>query len=61
MVSLRLTGIYDGIFHTDLPLDGPVRKRTNQQRLASVIDALRADHSIMRGHDLWLDRRLRER
>jgi nucleotidyltransferase/DNA polymerase involved in DNA repair len=57
MVGLRLTGIYDGIFHTDLPLDGPRRKRANEQRLAPVIDALRANHSIMHGHDLLLERR----
>jgi DNA polymerase-4 len=55
MVGLRLTGIYPGIFHSDLPLDKRSRKRSNEQRLAPVLDSLRAEHRIMRGHDLWLE------
>ena len=57
MVGLRLTGIYPGIFHTDLPLDDRCRRRANQQRLARVLDKLRPEYSIMRGHDLWLEQR----
>ena len=54
MVSLRLSGIYGGIFRSELALDEQSRKRENEQRLAKVIDGLRGEHSIMRGHDLWL-------
>lgn len=54
MVALKLSGIYGGIFRTELPLDERSRKRENEQRLAGVLDQLRAGHSIMRGHDLWL-------
>ena len=57
MVSLRLSGIYGGIFRSELALDGQSRKRENEQRLAGVIDGLREGHSIMRGHDLWLKQR----
>ena len=53
MVSLRLSGIYGGIFRSELALDEQSRKRENEQRLAKVIDGLRGEHSIMRGHDLW--------
>jgi error-prone DNA polymerase len=54
MVSLKLSGIYGGIFRSELALDEQSRKRENEQRLAKVIDGLRGEHSIMRGHDLWL-------
>ena len=54
MVSLKLSGIYGGIFRSELALDEQSRKRDNEQRLAKVIDGLRGEHSIMRGHDLWL-------
>ena len=57
MVSLRLSGIYGGIFRSELALDEQSRKRENEQRLAGVIDGLREGHSIMRGHDLWLKQR----
>ena len=57
MVSLRLSGIYGGIFRSELALDEQSRKRENEQRLAGVIDGLRGEHSIMRGHDLWLKQR----
>jgi hypothetical protein len=56
LVSLRLTGIYGGIFRTELPLDAESVKRINERKLATVLDQLRAQHSIMRGHDLWLKR-----
>ncbi len=57
MVSLRLTGIYGGIFRTELALDEHSRKRENERKLAGVIDSLRGEHSLMRGHDLWLKQR----
>ena len=57
MVALRLTGIYGGIFRSELALDAQSRKRENERRLAGVIDSLRGEHSIMRGHDLWLKQR----
>lgn len=57
MVALRLTGIYGGIFRSELALDEQSRKRENEQRLAVVLDRLRSEHSIMRGHDLWLKQR----
>ena len=57
MVSVRLTGIYGGIFRSELALDEQSRKRENERRLAGVLDRLRGEHSIMRGHDLWLKQR----
>ncbi len=57
MVSLRLSHIYGGVFRSELALDEQSRKRENQRRLAGVLDLLRKEHSIMRGHDLWLARR----
>lgn len=54
MVALRLTGIYGGIFRSELALDEQSRKRDSERRLAVVLDQLRGEHSIMRGHDLWL-------
>lgn len=54
LVALRLTGIYGGIFRTELPLDVESLKRINERKLATVVDQLRTEHSIMRGHDLWL-------
>ena len=57
MVALKLSHIYDGIFRTELSLDEQSRKRDNERRLAGVLDGLRENHSIMRGHDLWLKQR----
>jgi len=57
LVSLRLTGIYGGIFRTELALDVQSVKRINERRLAAVIDGLRTQCPIMRGHDLWLKKR----
>ena len=57
MVAMRLTGIYGGIFRSELALDEQSRKRENERRLAGVLDSLRGEHSIMRGHDLWLKQR----
>lgn len=57
MVALRLTGIYGGIFRSELALDEQSRKRDNERRLAVVLDGLRGEHSIFRGHDLWLKQR----
>lgn len=54
MVSVKLSGIYDGLFRTELALDDGSRKRDNEHKLAVMIDGLRKGHSIMRGHDLWL-------
>lgn len=57
MVALRLTGIYGGVFRSELVLDEQSQKRMNEQKLAGVLDSLRREHSIMRGHDLWLKQR----
>jgi error-prone DNA polymerase len=57
MVSLKFSQIYGGIFRSELSLDAQSRKRENEQRLAGVLDQLRGEHSIMRGHDLWLKQR----
>ena len=57
MVSLKLSHIYGGIFRTELSLDEQSRKRDNERKLAGVLDTLRGNHSIMRGHDLWLKQR----
>jgi DNA-directed DNA polymerase III PolC len=57
MVSVRLSQIYGGIFRSELGLDAQSRKRENERRLADVLDRLRGEHSIMRGHDLWLKQR----
>jgi error-prone DNA polymerase len=57
MVSLRLSQIYSGIFHSELVLDAQSRKHENERKLAGVLDLLRKEHSIMRGHDLWLRQR----
>ena len=57
MVSLKLSHIYGGIFRTELSLDEKSRKRDNERKLAGVLDTLRGNHSIMRGHDLWLKQR----
>ena len=57
MVALKLSNIYGGIFRTELNLDEQSRKRENERRLAGVLDGLRGNHSIMRGHDLWLKQR----
>lgn len=57
MVALKLSHIYDGTFRTELSLDEQSRKRESERRLAGVVDLLRENHSIMRGHDLWLKHR----
>ena len=54
LVSLKLSQIYGPIFPMELELDAQSIKRANEHRLASVIDQMRGEHSIMRGHDLWL-------
>ncbi len=57
MVALKLSNIYGGIFRTELCLDEQSRKRENERRLSGVLDLLRGNHSVMRGHDLWLKQR----
>ena len=57
MVALKLSHIYGCIFRTELSLDEQSRKRDNERRLAGVLDGLRENHSIMRGHDLWFKQR----
>ncbi len=57
MVALKLSHIYGGIFRTELSLDAHSLKRENERKLATVIDQLRGEHTIMRGHDLWLKQR----
>ncbi len=57
LVSLRLTGIYEGWWRDELPLEDSQRKREEQSRLTRVVDGLRRSFGtaiIGRGHDLRL-------
>jgi DNA-directed DNA polymerase III PolC len=54
MISLRLTSIYPNLFPQELNLGTLNRKRQNEQRLSPILDQLRSQYSLMRGHDLWL-------
>ncbi|PYK99785.1 MAG: fused DNA polymerase IV/DNA polymerase III subunit alpha [Verrucomicrobia bacterium] len=57
MVSLKLSNVYDGRFHSELPLDLCAQRRGARARLAVVIDELRKSRGqsvILRGHDFRL-------
>ena len=57
LVSVKLSGIYDGIFQAGLPLLDAGPDPAQRRRLSVVIDGLRARHgadACMRGHDLFL-------
>ncbi|MEI6195938.1 MAG: DNA polymerase III subunit alpha, partial [Verrucomicrobiota bacterium] len=57
MVSLKLSNIYDGVFRSELALEGNARNHEARERLASVLDELRRVKGwpvVMRGHDLRL-------
>lgn len=57
MVCLRFTQIYGGTFRNEFALDAQSHRRECKHKLAGVIDQLRADYNVMRGHDLWLKQR----
>ena len=57
LVSLKLSNLYDGRFRSMLALDTPARQHEAQQRLADIVDELRAKFGrsvILRGHDFTL-------
>ena len=57
MVSLKLSGVYDGVFRCELPLETNARNHAARERLAVVMDELRRNQGwsvVMRGHDLRL-------
>ncbi|MBP7949388.1 MAG: DNA polymerase III subunit alpha [Verrucomicrobiales bacterium] len=58
LLSLRFSQVYHGGFMRELPLDGLAVADERRHRLACTVDALRSARlPIMRGHDLWLERR----
>jgi DNA polymerase-4 len=60
LVSVRFSGIYSGVFSSELPLDPAVNTPQQNRGLARAIDTLRGrfgTQSVMRGHDLWLKSR----
>ena len=64
MVSLKLSNIYDGFLHAELPLEASSRQHEARQRLAVVIDELRKTRgaqAILRGHDFLLEKRFPEK
>ncbi|MEO6848621.1 MAG: DNA polymerase IV, partial [Chthoniobacterales bacterium] len=59
LVSVKLSGIYSGIFQSGLDLAGSGVDPAQRRRLSPVIDNLRGKYggaSIMRGHDLFLQK-----
>jgi DNA-directed DNA polymerase III PolC len=57
MVSLKLSGVYDGVFRCELALETNARNHAARERLAVVMDDLRRNQGwsvVMRGHDLRL-------
>jgi len=56
LVSLKLSQIYGGIFAVDFALDQQSRRKANQRKLADVMDGCRGQYTLMRGHDLWLQK-----
>ncbi|HXU77135.1 MAG TPA: PHP domain-containing protein, partial [Methylomirabilota bacterium] len=63
LVSLKLSNLYDGRFHSGLALDVSARHHDSQQRLADIVDELRHKYGrsvVLRGHDFIL-RNKRER
>lgn len=60
LIGLKLSNVYAGPLHMDLPLDRACGERDPRHRLALLVDELRRTRgaeTILRGHDL----RLRER
>jgi DNA-directed DNA polymerase III PolC len=57
MVSLKLSNVYDGVFRSELALEGNARNHEARERLAAILDELRRVRgwsTVMRGHDLRL-------
>jgi len=57
LVSLKLSNVYESVFHGELPLELRGRQHESHRQLARSVDELRKDHgarAIMRGHDLLL-------
>lgn len=57
MVSLKLSNIYDGVFHSELPLESNARNQEARERLATTLDELRRTKGwsvVLRSHDLRL-------
>jgi DNA-directed DNA polymerase III PolC len=60
MVSLKFSGVYDGIFRVELPLAEAARQHDARRRLAAVVDELRkvrGPSAVLRGHDFLLQSR----
>ncbi len=61
LIGLRFTKVYEAGFSSVLPLEQTDMKRERLHTLSLVVDDLRrGQHSIMRGHDLWLARHQHE-
>ncbi len=59
LVSLKLSNLYNGLAHPELPLDRAAVQRDARRRLAGIVDALRHQYGhdiLMRGHDFVLRR-----
>ena len=59
LVSVKVSGVYDGVFQAGLPLVNAGVDTAQQRRAAVVVDRLRARYgagAVMRGHDLFLQR-----
>jgi DNA polymerase III alpha subunit/nucleotidyltransferase/DNA polymerase involved in DNA repair len=57
MVSLKLTGVYEGVFRSELALDRDAAQHDARERLARVVDELRRLRGrtiLLRGHDFVL-------
>ncbi len=57
LVSLKLSNVYDGRFHSELALTVPAIRQDARERLAVVVDELRRTQGysvILRGHDFRL-------
>jgi len=59
LVSVKLSGVYDGIFQAGLPLLDAGPDPAGRRRLAGVVDVLRGKFgtaACLRGHDLYLQK-----
>ncbi|MGA7902210.1 MAG: PHP domain-containing protein [Terrimicrobiaceae bacterium] len=59
LVSVKVSGVYEGVFQAGLPLVNAGVDTAQQRRAAVVVDRLRARYgvgAVMRGHDLFLQR-----
>lgn len=64
LVAVKLSNLYDPIFQPDLELDPYARTLDHRQKLAATLDEVRSRYgreAIMRGHDLWLRERERNK